>query len=377
MSTSTTDILFGDRLLARRKHYDKIPDEFDDSSSSGSHDGDNFLQNYSHVRGVISPCVQNTVQYFFGFMFEEDNPTTGNTTMLDNDEEVENMTVDSSLESPTIWNRLNGALCTSLVLSSSATSVPVALVSAMIEFQSDSNNFVTRATAAAVWGTSMGKLLNGFVTDLVGSRRTAVFYSAMLAVALLRLALTTTPESAVWACFWTEFCASVQWPTVIVTLATHYRGHGSMYEGGIHLAALAARLGSLVGILGSSFLLNRNVHWRIVAVIGAWMALQSSAFSYLYGWDAPSERNQPQNPVDPVLWRQYLYSQHQRRHHHSTTTGLSAPTAVHWIHFLLSTVIWPSMKHVLGSSVFLVGCCRPLRCIYGQVLCEDCWYVFS
>ncbi|KAL7576408.1 hypothetical protein ACA910_018213 [Epithemia clementina (nom. ined.)] len=389
MST-TTRILFGEsRFLVRRK-YIRLPDddECDEVLTSfDSQEDDLNCFDVVHIDSshcsAVSSCWKNSVRYFLGFMYEEQDDDLDQriSRRLPNDDdeddtyEDEMTTVESSLEAPSIWNRLNGALCTSLVLSSAATSVPVALVTAMTEFQPSSgsgnnNNFVTRATAAAVWGTSVGKFLNGFVTDLFGARRTAVIYCALLALALLRLALTSTTESAVWACFWTEFCASVQWPTVIVTLATHYRGHGSMYEGGIYLAALAARFGSLIGIMGSSWLLRNDLHWRAVAAIGAWMAMQASAFSYLYGWDAPSERDQPQNPVDPILWRQYLLSKQKQQQQHShaqkqrhsqqnartvsslPSSAFSVNAAIHWIVFLLSTVVWPSMKHVLGSSVF-------------------------
>ena len=327
----------------------RIPDE----NGEGSFDSEEDYLDRDYYASIFS-CCQNMGRYFLGFMCEEDGIHQGR-TLSSFEDEWEITAVESSSETPSMWNSMNGALCTSLVLSSAATSVPIALVTAMTDFQSTNNNFVTKATAAAVWGTSVGKFLNGFITDLIGARRTAVIYATFLAFALVRLALTTTPESAIWACFWTEFCSSVQWPTVVVTLATHYRGHGSMYEGGIYLAALAARIGSLVGIIGSSFLLGYNVHWRAVATIGAWMALQSSAFTYLYGWDAPHQRNQPQNPVDPTLWRQYFLS--NRPNAQSQRSKNPAPLSpvvvfIHWILFLFSTVVWPSAKHVLGSSVF-------------------------
>jgi len=287
-------------------------------------------------------------------MVEEEceDDSTNKTMQGPGDDDTVDTTIDFAHDTPSIFNSLNSSLCCLLALSAAATSIPIGLVTTISEF--DDKEFLTSCVAAAVWGTSVGKFVNGMLADMVGARRTTLVYAFLLSISLVRLAMATTPSQAIWACFWTEFCASVQWPAVIATLATHYRGHGSLYDGGIYLASLASHVGSLGGIVGSSLLTHANVHWRIIAAIGAWMALQASAVSYLYVWDAPTQRNQPQNPIDPALWRHYHSSSIQAlstRNEFGVGEWTVAPV-FEWVNFLLSTMILPSMRHVLGSSFF-------------------------
>jgi MFS family permease len=101
-----------------------------------------------------------------------------------------------------------------------------------------SSYFASRAPAAAVLGTSLGKLLNGPKVDLVGARQTSVIYAILLLAAFVLLAFCKCLDMVLYACFLLEFAYSVQWPCVVVTLATHARWSTSgMYEGGIFVTS--------------------------------------------------------------------------------------------------------------------------------------------
>lgn len=352
---TSPSVLFGhSRFLTRRK-YMKIPE--DDSNVDFTYMEENHdpLKQNSSFSKRASQSYNSAMKYLFEFMFEdEEKLPPGQRSSNSEEDQFEDEPTSTTLDSdnsPSIWNPLNLSLCGSLALSASATAVPISLVTAMADTWPHLDaDFVTKAVSSAVWGTAVGKFVNGLLTDMIGARLVALFYQILLACALISLSFSMTPNQAIWACFWTEFCSTVQFPSVIVTLSAHYEGHGSLYDKGIFLASLSSHIGSLIGIVGSSLLLQHGLHWRFIAVIGAWQALQASAVNYLYNWDAPNERNKARNPVDLDHWRRYHQSLKQDREKHSSE--LRFPKSVRWIIFIIFTVVGPSMKHVLGSGIF-------------------------
>jgi MFS family permease len=365
MTVISTNVLFGEsaQLNARRKYH-----KVDDTHHHHHDDTCTFSV-------ASAPTTTGMGRFLFGFMYEEE---------ADNAETEDDLLYRSTVDPTTyMCNRLNVHLCLSLMLSSAATAVPVTLLTAIgsdllatNHTSNASSAFAPRATAAAVLGTSVGKFLNGPMVDLFGARRTSAVYSFLLAISLVILACSRTVESAAWACFLVEFATSVQWPCVIVTLATHYRGNSSgMYEGGIYLTSLAARLGSLVGIPVYSILLRRT-HWRFVALMGSWMSLMACSYTYLYIHDSPLHPDEPQNPIDQLQAKKWLaqhnYSrtqhqpqqprqqeqqrqnpqQQQQEQRQLRVPALSLRSIVGWIHFVLQVVLLPSIRHVLCSGTF-------------------------
>jgi len=266
-------------------------------------------------------------------------------------------------QSTNIWNPLNASLFASLALSAFATAVPVALVTPMsndlfqVEYTGNNGGnedvttsvvtaFAPRVAGAAVLGTSFGKFLNGPMGDVLGARRTSIIYSLFMTMSLVMLACARTSETVVRACFLVEFTYSVLWPCCVITLATHYRGdsHG-MYEGGVYITSLAARIGSLIGIPCCALLL-RHFHWRFVALIGAWSSLVASSVSYLYVEDSPGKRNDPQNPIDESLLQKCYPDYIRRRKRPSFGVILRMAPSVIWMNVV------PSVKHILSSGTF-------------------------
>lgn len=321
----STKALFGESsTLNARRSYQVVDDE-------------DYRDDETHV----TQPPTGVAGYLFGFMYEEDL------------EEPDDILYRSTIEPTTyIWNPLNAALFLSLVLSTAATAVPVTLVASLSDdLQSQElypAAFAPRAAAAAVLGTSVGKFLNGPVGDVCGARRASVVYNILLSASLLGLACCRTVDTAASACFLVEFCYSVQWPCCIVTLATHYRGSSSgMYEGGIYVTSLAARLGSLLGIPCSSLLL-RHTHWRVVAVVGAWLALVASSVTFIFVKDSPDKMNEPQNPIDPVQLAKWFPESMQSKRR------ISLKSLFGMVYFVFRTNLVPSLKHVLKSGTFWI-----------------------
>jgi MFS family permease len=331
MPFPSTSILFGESTLNARRNYHPVDEDNQDDETH-----------------VSSPPT-GLYGYIFGFLYEEDL------------EEPDDILYRSTVQNSThIWNPLNAALFLSLVLSTAATAVPVTLVAAMSNDLLDSVQqdggpyiaFAPRAAAAAVLGTSVGKFINGPVGDIYGARRTSVLYNVLLAVALVGLALCRTVTQASWACWAVEFCYSVQWPCCIVTLATHYRGSSSgMYEGGIYVTSLAARLGSLLGIPLCSLLL-RQTHWRFVAVLGAWVSLVASSVTYLFVSDSVEMTDDPQNPIDPVQLKKWFPESFQQQQRSSRPVSLRSMWGI--VYFVFRTNLVPSLRHVLKSGTFWI-----------------------
>jgi MFS family permease len=362
--------------------------DYDDLVSVASNASANTRVDFETER----PAKGSLSDFFFGFMYEEENHG-------DLDEYVESSSSSSSASAP-FCNPLSAALFTSLVLSSAASAVPVTLLSAMSQYLIDSNSnsnsnttsnsdnstnnnsqmtttvssLAPHITAAAVLGSSLGKFINGPVSDLFGARRTSVVYNLFLAVALLNLALCTNTAAAARACFFVEFTYSVQWPCIVITLAAHYKKNNNssaaasshcnnnnnnnntngLYENGIFVTSLAARLGSLLSILTCSLLLGRWYWpWRLVATVGAWMAAVASSITYFYVSDSATRVNEPQNPIDMQQIRTKWFNNNNnnsknsaRRHRLAQMAGVAR-----WV---WQTNVWPSVQHVGRSGTFWI-----------------------
>jgi sugar phosphate permease len=282
--------------------------------------------------------------FLFGFMFEEEALRDPDSL----DDEILRVKVEGEPAVP-IWNPLNISLFMAYALTTAATSVLVTLIPAMNDELNENSNqqiasaFATRVATHSVLGTAFGKFTLSCMGDICGARRTAVVCSILTAVSLLGLSTCQTANAAFWACFFVDFFQSVQWPCIIVVLATHYRRHGNAaYEGGIFVTSLASRFGVLVGIPTSSMILRISGGWRLVAVVGAWAALVASSIHYLFVNDSEAKQNDPQNPINPQLLAIY------RRKQPSLANSMAFLGAI------FQSNVAPSLKHVLKSPVFYI-----------------------
>ena len=305
----------------------------------------NFVGRHGNhdTNSIVTPARPSGIAgFFFGFMYEE--PFDDSLEC-----EEEDYTSDSS---SSIWNRLNMTLFLAFTLTTAASSVPITLIPTvgqdLLGDSTEASGFTSRAAASAVFGTACGKFLNGPVGDVLGARRTSVLYSLCLSLALIGMAACGTTSCAAWTCFFVEFFQSVQWPCIIVILATHYRpSNPALYEGGIYVTSIASRFGSLVGIPFYSYLLRQS-HWRIVSLVAAWIALIGCSVSYLFMNDSPYRANEPQNPLDAKL-RQQIASTNLRDEPQQFF-------AVLWniLKSILLKNLVPSLDHVLKSGTFWI-----------------------
>lgn len=278
--------------------------------------------------------------FFFGFMYEEPF-----------DDSIDYGNDEDELSGHSTWNRLNIALFISYTLTSAAAVTPVLLIPTIgQEFLSNSEEaslFTSRAASSAVLGSACGKFLNGPVGDVLGARRTSVLYAFLLCFSLTALAACQDATSAAWCCFLIDFFQSVQWPCIIVMLATHSGNNHHTYEAGIYVTSIASRFGSLIGITMLSFFF-RQTSWRLVAVTGGWTALIGSSVSYLFLTDSPNQINEPQNPLHPCLLAQLQKSNFYTR----PRQFAGVMTVV--LYSVVRTNLLPSLKRVLNSGTFWI-----------------------
>lgn len=332
------------------------------SSAVGPTKMDRARDNNNNNNGTSErPHEGSWAHFFFGFMYEETDDSTDDGDTLE--QELYSSAVDSYAS---LWNRTNLILAASLTLSALANAVPVALVASIgRDLGGGTSTFAPRAAAAAVLGTSLGKLFTGPVVDVWGARKTWALHNFLLALCLLALAMSTSEGAAAAACFGVEFCTSVQWPSCLVVLATHWRGHPhGQYEGGVYLTSLALRLGALLGIPVCTTLLRQNLSWRAVAGLGAWVALLALSVTYLYVHDAPGVLDEPQNPVDPQLLQKWFPTVAARDRYHSQhpnyiSTHPLPPRPTPGVYLRLAalvirTNVVPSLRHILFSGTFWI-----------------------
>jgi hypothetical protein len=171
--------------------------------------------------------------------------------------------------------------------------------------------------------------LNGPTVDIVGARRFSIRHSLLLCTAFVILALSQSPHTAINACFLVEFANRIQWPCNIVLLSSHTnqsQGRAGQsqgragktkisnnfetevnrcsndgesnetvtYDNGIFISSLDSRCESLVGITFWSYLLrflqqstitttiHLQISWRLLAGLGAWIALLTTSVTYFY-----------------------------------------------------------------------------------------------
>ena len=230
--------------------------------------------------------------FFFGFMYEEECSVV----IPEDDERVQ------------LWNRLNWDLIVVYSCTTAATAVPYTLVfSAATEFGASSAALVaSRATACSVLGCACGKLLLGPAGDVFGARRVSATFAMLGSISLWLLSVSPNETCAVWACFAVECCQSVQWPCIMIILASHYNlQHSKHYEGGIYVTSLASRCASLLTIPLSFAVLQKTSSWRVVAVCGALVSLTGAIVMYLFVSDSPTKRNHAQNPIPTKLLQDF------------------------------------------------------------------------
>lgn len=171
-------------------------------------------------------------------------------------------------------------LCNVMALSLPVLLVPIAATEHVVALGSGSGQLLHRVaatvagiTSVATLGGATGKFTNGFICQAVGSYASSKVYFVGLAACSFLFSLASTPTAMGLAYAGMEFFASIQWAALAVMLSNYYSSAAPLK---LAAALTALGLSSTSGQIAAKTLgaaLASSLHWRVVAQIGAAMAL--------------------------------------------------------------------------------------------------------
>lgn len=164
--------------------------------------------------------------------------------------------------------------------------VPIAVEEEIIEnSENDDDNLnalmkkqiaaqVAHITSSAFTGGAIGKFVNGFVCQRLGTYWSSKWYLVGLALCSLLFSLSQSAQTMGMAYAGMEFFSSIQYGSLAVMLTNYYREEGEHAQLTHALTALglASTLGEVVAKLVGTFLAGAH-HWRIVSKVGAAVAM--------------------------------------------------------------------------------------------------------
>jgi hypothetical protein len=167
-------------------------------------------------------------------------------------------------------------LCSSLVMNLPILLLPMAAAEhASTGTTSDVSALVVSIMSIAIMGGGLGKLVNGFVCQEFGGKKSSAFYLLGGAVSSLLFSMALPQTTLGWAYAGIEFFASMQWTALSVILAQYYQDDDASFASGITCLSMASTAGQLLAKFAGMTLLQ-YLHWHSVARLGAIMALIGS-----------------------------------------------------------------------------------------------------
>ena len=190
------------------------------------------------------------------------------------------------------WLRtIDGMVAVTFFCSVMARALPVLLVPIAVEEEviEDSGNDddslnafmkkqiaaqVAHITSMAFTGGAIGKFVNGFVCQRMGTYWSSKWYLTGLSLSSLLFSFSHNAETMGVAYAGMEFFSSIQYGSLAVMLTTYYteaEEHAQLAHA-LTALGLASTLGEVVAKIAGTFLAGAH-HWRIVSKIGAAVAL--------------------------------------------------------------------------------------------------------
>jgi hypothetical protein len=131
--------------------------------------------------------------------------------------------------------------------------------------------FVAGVASIAPLGGGVGKLVNGFVCERIGGKRSSWIY--LIGLGCLSLFLSNAKSAAsigllLAAC---EFLTSIQWTSAISILDVHYQDQPAKMARGIALISTASAGGAMLAKTGGAALMKLS-SWRTLVQCGAGVA---------------------------------------------------------------------------------------------------------
>jgi len=136
-------------------------------------------------------------------------------------------------------------------------------------------DLAAKIVSTSALGAALGKVINGFICQSLGSRKSAGTYFVGLAYFSLLLSTTSTFHARAVAGM--EFCCSIMWVACNVLIANKYARDAQKFAQAITVLSLCSTGGSLsIKVVGSALL--GAYHWRKVALVST---LASSIGAFL------------------------------------------------------------------------------------------------
>jgi len=133
------------------------------------------------------------------------------------------------------------------------------------------SSFAASVASISVLGAGFGKLMNGFVCQTFGSRRSLTFYLSGLSACAFFFARAQNIEQLAFAVTGMEFFSSIMWTACAVVFATHYEKDDKKFTSSISFLSLSSTIASLMAKVSFSFLLT-FMDWRSLAAFSAFIA---------------------------------------------------------------------------------------------------------
>jgi sugar phosphate permease len=132
--------------------------------------------------------------------------------------------------------------------------------------------FVAGVASMAPIGGGFGKIINGFVCQRLGGRRSSWLYLVALAVLSVGMSVTTSAAPIGLILMGYEFLSSIQWTSLCYIMTQQYEQQPELMGRGIAIISLASTTGALAAKTFGAALLSAT-NWRIVTQCGAGSAL--------------------------------------------------------------------------------------------------------
>jgi MFS family permease len=132
--------------------------------------------------------------------------------------------------------------------------------------------FIAATASISSLGGGMGKVVNGFVCQRMGARKSAFLYFLGMGVFSFLLSINTSAAAVGWILAGVEFCASMQWTAHLILLVNHYENSPIRFAAGMTVLSMASAFGILLAKIGGPTLLH-YVSWRTLARFGACVAV--------------------------------------------------------------------------------------------------------
>lgn len=153
--------------------------------------------------------------------------------------------------------------------STTVNNLPVVLIPvAVAESSKEVASFVASLASVAVFGSALGKLVNGFVCEALGNQRASFWYMICLSLCMRWFA----SGQLMYAYAGMEFFSSLQWTALSVLMMKRYKNDPAGYIRAIATMSVASTGGQFITKTVAVALLQ-YWHWKVIASAASYIAL--------------------------------------------------------------------------------------------------------